>query len=143
MRFLNSRYKKIFMSVLINVFLFVSVSTAGFYSVRIYEHLTAPPAFSHGDYAKYYGDIKNDKILFYSTSWCPVCKETRAYLKKNNFPYVERDVEQVVAWAADMKELNTNAVPLLITKGHVIYGFRPKLIEEIMAGSESRHTTSL
>jgi glutaredoxin 3 len=36
---------------------------------------------------------KYPKIVLYSTSWCPHCKEAKEYFTANNIPFINRDVE--------------------------------------------------
>jgi glutaredoxin-like YruB-family protein len=36
---------------------------------------------------------KYPKIVLYSTSWCPHCKEAKEYFTRNNIPFINRDVE--------------------------------------------------
>lgn len=33
------------------------------------------------------------KIVLYSTSWCPHCKEAKEYFTHHNIPFINRDVE--------------------------------------------------
>jgi glutaredoxin-like YruB-family protein len=36
---------------------------------------------------------KYPKVVLFSTSWCPHCKEAKEYFTKNNIPFINRDVE--------------------------------------------------
>jgi glutaredoxin-like YruB-family protein len=36
---------------------------------------------------------KYPKVVLYSVSWCPHCKEAKEYFTKNNIPFINRDVE--------------------------------------------------
>ena len=75
------------------------------------------------------------QIVLYSVVWCPHCKETKEYFKKNNIPYINRDVE---ADAKAMDELtvkyNSNGVPVIVigtgTNEVVVKGFTPELFQE-------------
>ncbi|MCF6194547.1 MAG: glutaredoxin family protein [Kangiellaceae bacterium] len=122
--------KKTLKNLVTNIALFVLVATVGFYSVKVLEYLTESPRLMKNDNSKYYANINEDEILFYSTAWCSVCEETRLFLKKNKFLYIERDIEKNIVWAEHIEELNTNAVPLLIIGDYIVYGFRPALIEK-------------
>jgi glutaredoxin-like YruB-family protein len=36
---------------------------------------------------------KYPKVVLFSVSWCPHCKEAKEYFTKNNIPFINRDVE--------------------------------------------------
>lgn len=53
-------------------------------------------------------------VIMYSTSWCPSCKAAKQYLRQNDVPYEEIDIdevpgaaEQVQAWARGYKTVPT------------------------------------
>ena len=36
---------------------------------------------------------KYPRIVLYSVSWCPHCREANGYLTSNNIPFINRDVK--------------------------------------------------
>lgn len=75
------------------------------------------------------------RIVLYSVSWCPHCRETKEYLTKNNIPFINRDVE---IDAKAMEELTgkyeSTGVPVLVfgtgKQEVVLKGFTPELFQE-------------
>jgi glutaredoxin-like YruB-family protein len=71
------------------------------------------------------------KIIIYTTSSCPWCQATKEFLKKQNYPYEERNVETNPQWANEMVEKSGQyGVPVIDIEGKIIIGFSP---EEISA----------
>ena len=57
----------------------------------------------------------NPKVVLYSTSWCPHCREAKEYLKKNNIAYTNRDVEDDAdAMEALVEKYKSRAVPVIV-----------------------------
>lgn len=55
------------------------------------------------------------KIVLYSASWCPHCKEAKEYFKKNNIAYINRDVEEDSdAMEALVETYKSKAVPVIV-----------------------------
>lgn len=57
-----------------------------------------------------------EKIVMYSTSWCPDCRRAKKFLDKNNVPYLEVDVDEDEQGRAFVMEVNNGArvVPTII-----------------------------
>lgn len=78
---------------------------------------------------------KYPKIVLYSVSWCPHCRETKEYLTKNNIPFINRDVE---IDSKAMEELTgkyeSTGVPVLVFGSGkdeiVLKGFTPELFKQ-------------
>ncbi len=73
------------------------------------------------------------KIVLYSLSWCPHCKEAKEYFAQRNIPYTNRDVEQDEE-AADilLNKYQSNTVPLIVIGNDeaVLRGFTPEMFEQ-------------
>ena len=69
-----------------------------------------------------------EPVVMYGTDWCGNCKMTRAYLRKNNIPFFEYDVEKSPEGQRQYKALQGNGVPLLLVKNSVIRGYNPQAI---------------
>jgi glutaredoxin 3 len=75
---------------------------------------------------------KYPKIVLYSVSWCPHCKEAKEYFTKNNIPFINRDVELDDAAMTDLtKKYKSQGVPVVvigddkvIIRGFSVEGFQ-------------------
>jgi len=74
-----------------------------------------------------------EPVVMYGTDWCGNCKMTRAYLRKNNIPFFEYDVEKSPEGQRQFKALQGNGVPLLLVKNNVIRGYNPQAITAAMS----------
>jgi glutaredoxin 3 len=73
------------------------------------------------------------KIVLYSVSWCPHCKEAKEYFTRNNIPFINRDVEL----DSDAMELLQNrykstGVPVIVlgNDDKVLKGFSKDVFEK-------------
>lgn len=58
---------------------------------------------------------KYPKIVLYSVSWCPHCKEAKEYFTSNNIPFINRDVELDEAAMTDLtKKYKSQGVPVIV-----------------------------
>ena len=73
-----------------------------------------------------------EPVILYGTDWCSNCKMTRAYLRNNNIPFFEYDVEKSPEGQRQFKVLQGNGVPLLLVKNNVIRGFDPAAINRAL-----------
>ncbi|MDH5327065.1 MAG: glutaredoxin family protein [Gammaproteobacteria bacterium] len=82
-----------------------------------------------------YGAKYNSDVILYSTSWCPNCAQTRAFLSASGIPYKDFDIEQSSTAYQEHKSLGGRGVPVLLVKGVVIQGYNPKAIQRAYSGS--------
>ncbi len=78
---------------------------------------------------------KYPRIVLYSVSWCPHCKEAKEYLTSHNIPFINRDVELDNNAMKDLTEkYKSEAVPLIVIgdDGKVIKGFNRDKFEKIL-----------
>lgn len=73
-----------------------------------------------------------EPVVMYGTDWCGNCKATRAYLRENNIPFFEYDVEKSPEGQRQFKALQGNGVPLLLVKNNVIRGYDPDAIQRAL-----------
>lgn len=72
------------------------------------------------------------KVVLYSTSWCPHCKEAREYLRSKGIPFTDRDVEADDSAMNDLKNrYKSSGVPVMVIgeDGKVLKGFSPEKFE--------------
>jgi glutaredoxin len=92
---------------------------------KIHNFMVAPPVAAQQH---------EEEVVLYATSWCGYCKKTREYLRANNIPYFEYDIETSVEGHRQYKALQGNGVPLLLVKNDVIRGYNPPAIKKALAG---------
>lgn len=74
------------------------------------------------------------KIVLYSTSWCPHCREAKEYFKRNNIDYINRDVEDDSdAMEALVEKYKSRAVPVIVIGDDekILKGFRQDEFEKV------------
>ena len=72
------------------------------------------------------------KIVLYSTSWCPHCKEAKEYLTGHNIPFINRDVElDESAMTALTDTYKARGVPVIVigNDARVLKGFNREIFE--------------
>jgi glutaredoxin 3 len=73
------------------------------------------------------------KIVLYSASWCPHCKEAKEYFKKNNIAYINRDVEEDSdAMEALVETYMSKSVPVIVIGNDekILKGFKQDEFEK-------------
>jgi glutaredoxin-like YruB-family protein len=78
---------------------------------------------------------KYPRIVLYSVSWCPHCKEAKDYLTGHNIPFINKDVELDEDFKKELIEkYKTGGVPLIIfgKDEKVMKGFNPERFEKIL-----------
>jgi glutaredoxin len=77
-------------------------------------------------------------VIVYGASWCGPCHEAAAYLRMKGIPFVEKDVEEDHAAAAEMKGklqragLPGGSIPVMDVRGKILVGFNPRAIDEAL-----------
>jgi glutaredoxin 3 len=55
------------------------------------------------------------KIVLYSASWCPHCKQAKEYFAENNIPYINKDVEDDEKAMDDVKiKYKSLGIPVIV-----------------------------
>jgi glutaredoxin len=63
-------------------------------------------------------------VVVYTTSWCPACREAKAWMRANGVPYEDRDIESNRTYARQMRALNPRmSIPTFDVDGDVSVGF--------------------
>jgi len=74
---------------------------------------------------------RRDPVLFYTASWCGVCKQTRAYLKQRGIPYEERSIDDPEIRRELSDKIGAAWVPVIEYEGERVIGFRPEAIDAL------------
>src|SRR5664279_1299725 len=55
------------------------------------------------------------RIVLYSVSWCPHCKDAKEYLTSHNIPFINRDVELDEKAMSDLSDkYKSRGVPVIV-----------------------------
>lgn len=74
-------------------------------------------------------EAQQPKVVMFSTSWCPSCRNARQFLSQNQVPFIELDVERNQKAAEQMvaiqraRGMREGAVPLIVVGNQVFQGF--------------------
>jgi glutaredoxin 3 len=74
-------------------------------------------------------------IVLYSVSWCPHCREAKAYFTRNNIPFTNRDVEQDdQAMKLLTDKYKSQSIPVIVLGAGqnevVVHGFTPESFQQ-------------
>ena len=78
---------------------------------------------------------KYPRIVLYSVSWCPHCKEAKEYLTSHNIPFINRDVElDDKAKNELIEKYKSGGVPLIVfgKDENLMKGFNRERFEKIL-----------
>ena len=81
------------------------------------------------------------KIVLYSTSWCPHCKEAKEYFRDNKISFINRDVEQDGdAMEALVEKYMSRAVPVIVIGDDekILKGFKREEFEKAFAEAQKK-----
>jgi glutaredoxin 3 len=72
-------------------------------------------------------------VVVYSTSWCPWCRKTLAWLDERGIDYENRDIEKNPAWREELIEKSGGvSIPVVEIGGELIHGFQPAKMGELL-----------
>jgi glutaredoxin len=69
------------------------------------------------------------RVIIYGASWCGPCHQAKAFLKKKNVPFRERDIEDDPSAQREMQEklrkhgLRAGSIPVLDVEGKIMVGY--------------------
>jgi glutaredoxin len=84
--------------------------------------------------------LGGEKVILYSTSWCPYCAKAREFLQQANIPFEEKDIEASPQAAAEHRALGGIGIPLLKIRATTIDGFDVQAIRQAIE-SPSRESS--
>jgi glutaredoxin len=76
-------------------------------------------------------------VVVYSATWCGFCKKAKAWLKENDVPYVERDVEKTAGAQDELDQKLKKAgvagggIPVIDWAGSIVMGFDQAALEKL------------
>jgi glutaredoxin len=82
------------------------------------------------------------EVILYATKWCSACRSARAFLEEQGIAYVEKDIEEDSAAAAELlrkaKEagISASGVPVLDIRGTLVQGFDPQRIKSLLGDAK-------
>jgi glutaredoxin-like YruB-family protein len=71
-------------------------------------------------------------VTMYSTAWCGVCKQARAYMQQKGIAFTEYDVEKDPTGKADFAKLGGRGVPVILVGGKRMNGFSPNRFDQLL-----------
>lgn len=63
------------------------------------------------------------KVVMYGAQWCGICKQARAYFKKNKIRYKEYDIDKSEEGRTQYRKLNGRGVPIILVGKSRMNGF--------------------
>jgi glutaredoxin len=70
-----------------------------------------------------------NKIVLYSTSTCPYCKQATSYLQRKNIGYIERILDSNRIYQEEYRNLGGKGVPFIVFEQKTMNGFTEKAFE--------------
>lgn len=80
-------------------------------------------------------------IVVYGASWCHACQSAAAYLRSQNVPFIERDIEAEPGARAEMQAkaraagIQPNGIPVIDVRGTIVTGFDQNRIAGLLRES--------
>jgi glutaredoxin len=79
------------------------------------------------------GAAADGPVVVYTTSWCPWCRKTLAWLDEQGVAYVNKDIERNLAWRRELIEKTGQAaIPVVEIHGELVRGFDPQRMNELL-----------
>ncbi len=78
---------------------------------------------------KTYWHVENGKVTVYTAKWCSACNALKAYLKANNIPYTNFDIEDSELANNKLKEHDIRQIPVILINEKMLLGFNQLKLE--------------
>jgi glutaredoxin 3 len=73
------------------------------------------------------------EVVVYTTSWCPWCRRTLAWLDAKGVDYVNKDIEANDAWRDELVEkTGRSSIPVVEVDGQLVQGFDQSALERLL-----------
>lgn len=85
-------------------------------------------------------------IVVYTTSWCGVCKRTKAFLRSQNVPFVERDIEKDSEAEEELRAkaaasgMRPQGVPVVDVAGTLMMGFDAAALSALLEAQDMKQS---
>ena len=97
---------------------------------RISQWYSAPVPYVEINTNQHYVNSK-EKIIMYTTQWCPYCKKAREFLTSHDIAFEERDIESDSEEVTSLyRSLNKDGIPQIIIGNKVFSGFNQAALEK-------------
>ncbi|NWG38681.1 MAG: DUF4124 domain-containing protein [Hydrogenophilaceae bacterium] len=77
-------------------------------------------------------------VTLYTTEWCGVCKHAKAFMKDNNVPFSEWDVEKTEYGEARFRQMGGRNVPLITIGSQKMMGFEANRFMQLWQASQGK-----
>jgi glutaredoxin len=77
-------------------------------------------------------------VTLYTTEWCGVCKRAKAFMKENNVPFSEWDVEKSDYGGAKFRQMGGRGVPLITVGSRKMMGFDANRFMQLWQDSQNK-----
>jgi glutaredoxin len=71
-------------------------------------------------------------VVMYSTTWCAICRQARAYMISKGIPFTEHDVEKSEIGRTAYKKMKGTGVPIILVGDQRMNGFSATRLEEMI-----------
>ena len=103
--------------------------------------VTAPPEPLRTEPRAPRASIAGVPVVVYTTSWCPVCRRAKAWLRSSGIAYEERDIEASSEYARKIRLLNPRAsIPTFDIDGDVAIGFSEGQLTSMLERAAQRRS---
>jgi glutaredoxin-like YruB-family protein len=123
------------MTNLKKLFLFMLVVPAGILYTDVRTHAAGSPSQTILNPATPRKSVY-PRIVIYTVSWCPHCRELKEYLNSRGIPFINRDVELEPAYMDEMvQKYKSYGVPVVVIGNdqEVLKGFTGEQFEKAIA----------
>ncbi len=76
--------------------------------------------------------LRPGRVVLYSARWCGVCNHARDYLRANNIPFDEYDIEHSRKGRRDYKRLKAKGVPVILVGDRRMNGFSARKLDAML-----------
>lgn len=102
----------------------------GFGAKEAYAWYSTPAVYIETDTTAHFADTAQ-KVVMYTTQWCPYCKKAKQYLKDNQIAFEERDIEQGGEQVSALfQSIDAPGIPKIVVGDKVIIGFNQPVLQQ-------------
>ena len=88
------------------------------------------PAYIEINTSAHFANV-DEKVIIYSTQWCPYCKRAKEYLVSNNISFFERDIESGDKIINQLYgSIGSEGIPKIVIGDKIINGFNTAVLRQ-------------